>query len=104
MAALQSRQDALQARIAGLSLAGQGWLGAARTEALARLTAMGLPGKRDEYWRYTDPGALNAAEAAGQPVRSRRRTAPFSGVDRLKIVFVDGVFDASQSDALALTG
>ena len=105
MAALHSRQDALQARIAGLSLAGQGWLGAARTEALARLTAMGLPGKRDEYWRYTDPGALNAAEAA--PVSlfdPGDEPAPFSGVDRLKIVFVDGVFDASQSDALALTG
>jgi Fe-S cluster assembly protein SufD len=25
---------------------------------------MGLPGKRDEYWRYTDPASLNAAEPA----------------------------------------
>lgn len=105
MAALQSKQDAAQARIAGLSLTAQGWLGAARSEALARLTAMGLPGKRDEYWRYTDPAALNAAEAA--PVSlfdPGDEPAPFNAVDRLKIVFVDGVFDPGQSDALALAG
>ena len=24
--------------------------------------AMGLPGKRDEYWRYTDPRPFNAPE------------------------------------------
>ena len=105
MAVLQSKHDALQARIAALSFAPQGWLAAARSDALARLTAMGLPGKRDEYWRYTDPTGLNAVEAA--PVTlfdPGDEPAPFSGVDRLKIVFVDGVFDASQSDALALEG
>ncbi|MFC3180188.1 Fe-S cluster assembly protein SufD [Cypionkella sinensis] len=105
MAVLQAKQDALQARLAGMHFAPGGWLGAARSEALARLTAMGLPGKRDEYWRYSDPTGLNAAEPA--PVSlfdPGDEPAPFSGVDRLKIVFVDGVFDASQSDALALDG
>lgn len=105
MAVLQSKQDALQARIAGLDFAPQGWQAAARSEALARLTAMGLPGKRDEYWRYTDPTGLNAVQLA--PVSlfdPGDEPAPFSGLDRLKIVFVDGVFDASQSDALALEG
>lgn len=105
MAVLHSKLDALQARIAGLSFAPQGWLGAARSEALARLTAMGLPGKRDEYWRYTDPNGLNAVEAAAVNLFDPGdEPAPFSGVDRLKIVFVDGVFDASQSDDLALEG
>ena len=42
MAVLQAKQDALQARLAGMHFAPGGWLGAARSEALARLTAMGL--------------------------------------------------------------
>jgi Fe-S cluster assembly protein SufD len=59
---------------------------------------MGLPGRRDEYWRFTDPDALNA------PSRPERRAAGtdeapvFDGFDRLKLVFVDGVFDADASD------
>ncbi|MEO5619333.1 MAG: Fe-S cluster assembly protein SufD, partial [Cypionkella sp.] len=59
MAVAQSKLDALEARIAGLSFAKDGWLGAARGQALARLAAMGLAGRRDEYWRYTDPAGLN---------------------------------------------
>ncbi|GLS85081.1 Fe-S cluster assembly protein SufD [Cypionkella aquatica] len=105
MAVLQAKLDALQARLAGLSFAPQGWLGAARAEALTRLTAMGLPGKRDEYWRYTDPTGLNVAAAT--PVAlfdPRDEPPPFDAIDRLKIVFVDGVFDPTQSDALAMDG
>ena len=106
MALPKAREDALQARLASLpALAGKGWLAAARSEALARLTAMGLPGRRDEYWRYTDPSSLNAPEA---PVAHRfdasDEAAPFDGMDRLKIVFVDGVFDPAASDDLALSG
>ncbi|OYU39127.1 MAG: Fe-S cluster assembly protein SufD [Pseudorhodobacter sp. PARRP1] len=105
MAVLQSKQDALQARLSGLQFAPGGWLGAARSEALRRVTAMGLPGKRDEYWRYSDPTGLNATDATPVDLFDPLdEPAPFSGVDRLKIVFVDGVFDASQSDALALEG
>ena len=51
MAVAQGKRDALDARLAGLSFDAQGWLGALRAEALARLTAMGMPGERDEYWR-----------------------------------------------------
>jgi Fe-S cluster assembly protein SufD len=69
MALPQAKQDALTARIAGLSFPREGWLGAARGEALARLSAMGLPGRRDEYWRYTDPTSLTAVE-----VRRKRRS------------------------------
>ena len=58
-----AKRETAQARIADLSFDRTGWLGAARAEALARLIAMGLPGKRDEYWRYSDPVLLNAPEA-----------------------------------------
>ncbi|WP_308914876.1 SufB/SufD family protein [Jannaschia sp. LMIT008] len=41
---------------------GQGWLVDARRDALDRLRAVGLPGRRDEYWRYTDPRPFTAPE------------------------------------------
>lgn len=103
MAVAQAKQDALAARIAGLSFDAAGWQGALRTEALARLTAMGLPAKRDEYWRYTNPATL----VAPQPVVATATTeepALFTDLDCLKLVFVDGQFDAAQSDPLALEG
>ena len=105
MALAQSRQDALAARVAGLAAAPRGWLATAQAEALARLTAMGLPGKRDEYWRYTDPAALISPEAQPADLFDTRDEPPvFDAIDRLKIVFVDGVFDPTQSDDLTLDG
>jgi Fe-S cluster assembly protein SufD len=105
MALVQAKQDQLTARIAGLSFARDGWLGAARAEALARLTAMGMPGKRDEYWRYTDPTSLTAVEAPKAAVFDDSDEAPvFDAIDRVKVVFVDGVFDAAASDDLRLAG
>lgn len=105
MAVAQTKAAVLASRIEGLSTAAAGWLGAAQQEAAARLQAMGLPGKRDEYWRYTDPAALNAAG----PLEARLfdpkdEPEAFAGIDALKIVFVDGVFDAAQSDALEMAG
>ena len=62
MALAQAKLDQLSARIAGLHFPSTGWQGRVRGEALERLTAMGVPGRRDEYWRYTDPTLLTAAE------------------------------------------
>jgi Fe-S cluster assembly protein SufD len=106
MALPKAKEDALAARLAALPVpSGKGWLSSARTEALARLTAMGLPARRDEYWRYTDPTSLNAPEA---PIAHRfnasDEAAPFDSMDRLRIVFVDGVFDPKASDDLTLAG
>ncbi|MBL9051443.1 MAG: Fe-S cluster assembly protein SufD [Tabrizicola sp.] len=102
----KAKEDALAARLEALSLpTGGGWLATARAEALARLSEMGLPARRDEYWRYTDPASLNAPEA---PIAHRfdasDEAPPFDGMDRLKIVFVDGVFDPAASDDLTLSG
>jgi Fe-S cluster assembly protein SufD len=101
----QAKLDALAARIAGLEFARGGWLGAARAEALARLGALGLPSKRDEYWRYTDPADLTAPQAPPAATFEAEDEPPvFDGIDRLKIVFVDGVFDPASSDDLSLAG
>ena len=99
------KQDPLAARIAGLRAPeGAGWANEARSEALARLTAMGLPRKRDEYWKYSDPTTLNQPEAPRAGLFVTDEAMPFSDVDRLRIVFVDGVFDAEASDDLAMDG
>lgn len=106
MALPKAKEDMLAARLAALDLpAGKGWLATARTDALARLRAMGLPARRDEYWRYTDPASLNAAEpTAAVHFDAGDEAAPFDGMDRLKLVFVDGVFDPAASDDLTLSG
>lgn len=105
MALPQAKEDALAARISGLTLPQGGWAAAARADALARLGAMGLPTKRDEYWRYTDPASLTVAAAVAAKVFDDSDEAPvFGGIDRLKLVFVDGVFDPSQSDDPQLAG
>lgn len=92
-AALTARLDALDGPKGGFSAP-------ARADALARLHAMGLPGARDEYWRYTDPARFNAPRADALDIPARASTL-FDEIDRLKLVFVDCVFDAAASDPLA---
>jgi Fe-S cluster assembly protein SufD len=101
----KARADVLSARIAGLSFAPGGWLGSAREDALSRLGMMGLPARRDEYWRYTDPADLNAVEAPRAATFDAGDEDPiFGGIDRLKLVFVDGVFDPAASDDPVMAG
>lgn len=105
MALTQPKLDATEARLAALSpVPGGSWATEARESALARVRAMGLPGARDEYWKYTRPDTLVAAQARDAAILSSDEAPVFDDVDRLKIVFVDGVFDAAQSDPLELAG
>jgi Fe-S cluster assembly protein SufD len=105
MALAKLKQDATLARLAGITLPdGATWATAARSDALARLSAMGLPTRRDEYWRYTDPASLIVADAPPAALFDNGEAPLFAGVDRIALVFVDGVFDAAQSDDLAGVG
>ncbi len=105
MALPQVKQTATDARLAALSLPEGGWSRSAREAALARVQAMGLPGGRDEYWKFTRPDTLTSVEAPAAAVMAVDDEAPvFSERDRLKVVFVDGVFSAEDSDDLALEG
>jgi Fe-S cluster assembly protein SufD len=66
---------------------------------------MGLPTRRDEYWRYTDPSDLTAPDAPPAATFDAGDEAPlFDGIDRVRLVFVDGVFDAAASDDPAQAG
>jgi Fe-S cluster assembly protein SufD len=104
MSVARPKQDALDARLASLVV--PDGFDPARASALVRVRAMGLPGRRDEYWRYTDPTDLNAVSTpyATLSTGSENEPAPFGGIDQLKIVFVDGVFDPEASDDLTLSG
>jgi len=103
MAAAVQKAEALNARVANLSVPAAGWSAKARLDAQARLNESGLPVRRDEYWRYTQPDSLTAA-AAPAWAGDNSDAAVFDGVEPLKLVFVDGQFDADASDALALEG
>jgi len=102
MALTKVKSDLTEARLAGLVVP-QG-ADAARQDALARLGAMGLPTKRDEYWRYTDPSSFTAADPAPAALFYNDEGPLFADRDRVRIVFVDGVFDAEKSDDFAAEG
>ena len=104
MAQPATQADVTEARLAGLTLPDGGWSQGARSEALARVQAMGLPQRRDEYWKFTQPDALTVAETPKAALFENDEGPLFGDMDRLKIVFVDGVFDADASDDLTLEG
>lgn len=81
------------------------WLRGLREVALARFQAMGLPQRRDEYWRYTDPTRLTVAQPATAQGAIGGGSAAFDAAGALRLVFTDGVFDGAASSAdLALAG
>ena len=95
----QLKQEATAAQLEGVALPESGaWLSAAREDALSRVKAMGLPHARDEYWKYTRPDTLTSAEPVEAALFDNDEEPMFHEIDRLKIVFVDGVFDAEASD------
>ncbi len=105
MALPQAKQDATETRLDALSAPkGAAWAEAARKDALARVRTMGLPSRRDEYWKYTDPTTLVQAEAPSASLFDPGESPIFGDIDRLRLVFVDGEFDAEASDDPALAG
>ncbi|SFR40716.1 Fe-S cluster assembly protein SufD [Yoonia tamlensis] len=105
MAIAKLKADATEARLAGVTLPdGAQWARAARGDALARVRAMGLPSKRDEYWKYTNPSDLTAVDAPSAALFDGGEAPLFGDKECLNIVFVDGVFDAQASDPLAGEG
>ncbi|KAA2316982.1 SufD family Fe-S cluster assembly protein [Pseudooceanicola sediminis] len=101
----QAKIDATEARIAAIGTPDvRGWSAEPRSDALARLRAMGLPGARDEYWKFTRPQTLVQPEAPAAAVFHSGEPEVFGDMNRVKIVFVDGVFDPEESDELAPAG
>lgn len=101
----QQKADATAERLSSLALPeGAAWARDARSAAFDRVSRMGLPHRRDEYWKFTDPTTLTQVETPPAAVFDARESPVFGEVDRLKIVFTDGVFDAAASDDLTMAG
>lgn len=98
------RQVATEALLDTLELPTGGCTEVARRAALARVRAMGLPQRRDEYWKYTKPDTFLSANVPPAALFDNEEGLIFGEFDRLKIVFVDGVFDPEASDDLTLEG
>ncbi len=98
-----SATEALLARY-GTPATGADWANAARSSARARLLGQGAPARRDEYWRYTNPAPLNAADTPDAEILKLDESPVFDGVEKLLITFVDGVYRPDQSDDLSGEG
>ncbi|MEO1610833.1 MAG: Fe-S cluster assembly protein SufD [Pseudomonadota bacterium] len=77
------------------------WAEEARAAARARFLAAGAPGRRDEYWKYTDPTRLTADAVEAKALKTEE-TPVFDEVEALRLVFVAGEFRADLSDELAM--
>ncbi|MDB2332508.1 Fe-S cluster assembly protein SufD [Amylibacter sp.] len=83
---------------------GATWANNIRSEALVAFNDFGVPTKRDEYWKYTNPKKLTMIPTEPAALFSNDEPPMFESIDRVKIVFVDGILDLSQSDDLILEG
>ena len=79
---------------------GADWAETLRRAARERVLGMGAATRRDEYWRYTNPAALNATGAPDVEILQLDETPVFDGVEKLLITFVDGVYRPDRSDDL----
>ncbi len=104
MALDDRRQSLTESRLSTMVVPDVGCTGKARDDALARLRSMGLPQGRDEYWKFTKPDTLVQPDAPKAALFEDGEPPVFGEVDRLKVVFVDGVFAPELSDDLSLEG
>lgn len=105
MALPQAKQIATDTRLDTVVLPeGGAWITDVRQDALNRVREMGLPVRRDEYWRFTSPVDLVSVTPETASLFHNDEGPLYGDMDRLKIVFVDGVFDAEESDDLSLEG
>ncbi|MGF1454649.1 MAG: Fe-S cluster assembly protein SufD [Alphaproteobacteria bacterium] len=99
--------DAAKESLPGASLP---WLTDLREKGIAALKARGLPHKRVEEWKYTDlkarlsrPLPLGAAPSRAA-VEAAEGQDPFAALEAVRLVFVDGLFQADASDLDGLPG
>jgi Fe-S cluster assembly protein SufD len=87
------------------TLPGKGAIAGLREDAFRRFEARGLPHRRVEEWKYTDLRALMRtayplalAPDAAAHARVRNAGGILTGIDRRRLVFVDGAFAPELSD------
>ena len=98
MALKKQNFDVIASAKSQLSNANTGWSQKARESALSRLSSLGLPSHRDEYWKYTNPAELLTENLNVSSVEGLEHANVFSEIEVLKIVFCDGIFNPELSD------
>ncbi|MGV6839125.1 MAG: SufB/SufD family protein [Planktomarina sp.] len=97
MALLKAKADVTDAMLQHFTKSGgMGWLDRARDAALDRVGAMGLPVRRDEYWKYTNPKGFTDLDPrfdGGAP-----DTGVFGDVEAITLHFADGVLQGDLPD------
>ena len=81
------------------------WLSDARDSAAKRIEKSGLPSRRDEYWKYTDPGSLTAG-ASGRTGFPSKPVHELVRNDTARVSFDNGILTgiaAAAADAPELT-
>ncbi|MEM9855455.1 MAG: hypothetical protein AAF841_13550, partial [Pseudomonadota bacterium] len=99
MALPKVKQDLTDLALARGVPGGGPWLRAARAAAQARVARLGMPIKRDEYWKFTSPDPWTGPQADNT---AAGLSDVFDAAEPLTLVFTDGVFDAEASDEDAL--
>jgi Fe-S cluster assembly protein SufD len=95
--------DSFRDAFATLHDAGAQRLGEGRRQALDALLADGLPGPREEAWKYTPLRTLERRSfAAADPVAPAFDAALLAGIPAPRLVFANGRFDAAHSDLSGL--
>ena len=98
MALQQQNFDPIVSAKSQLSNKNSGWSQKARESALDRLSKIGLPSPRDEYWKYTNPTELITEKPNISPIDDPEDANVFSELDMQKIVFRNGIFSPELSD------
>ena len=98
MALKQQNYDLIDSAKSQVLNANAGWSQKARESALSRLSNIGLPSHRDEYWKYTNPNDLITEKPIVSPVAGLEDANVFSEIEVLKVVFCDGIFSPELSD------
>ena len=105
--ATDAKRKAAEALLHILPLPGReaGWAREARAAARTRLLEAGAPARRDEYWKYTDPGRLTAPLAAVDGTTEQPTPeSQFGDVHPRRLRFVNGHFRPDLSDDAAQDG
>ncbi|MEM6547657.1 MAG: SufD family Fe-S cluster assembly protein [Pseudomonadota bacterium] len=81
-----------------------GWARDVRAKARTRFLEAGGPVRRDEYWKYTDPGRLTEPAAPMAEAEAPALTNPFDGIAARVARFVNGKARPDLSDDLVQPG
>ena len=80
------------------SLAKSSWVRQFRGDSKNRFLEMGAPLQSDEEWRFSDPKLFTNANYEKNNHKAEKIISPFDELDRIILVFIDGVFSKEDSD------